>query len=103
MKIQTFCEQIRERRLELGLTLAAMIEMSGLGKTTIYEIENRDLKNLGFIKANQLLAALGLELSVRNARPDFDKDSPLSRAAIFASRKQRKQIDLDFLRRVLTD
>ena len=61
MKIQTFCEQIRERRLELGLTLAAMIEMSGLGKTTIYEIENRDLKNLGFIKANQLLAAQVLD------------------------------------------
>lgn len=86
----------------MGLTRAALIEMSGLGKTTIYEIENGDLKNLGFIKANQVMTALGLELSVRNAGSESCKNSALSRAAVFASLEQRKQIDLDNLRRVLT-
>ena len=68
--------QIAERRKTLKLSQAALARKAGVSRATVDALENGRTGELGFSKVTKLLAALGLELTLRRAslqRPTLDE------------------------------
>jgi HTH-type transcriptional regulator / antitoxin HipB len=68
--------QIAERRKELKLTQAQLSRKAGLSRATLDALENGRAGEVGFSRIARLLAALGLELQLREAssqRPTLDE------------------------------
>ena len=68
--------QIAERRKKLKLSQAELSRKAGLSRATLDALENGRASELGFSKVARLLAALGLELTLRTAvsqRPTLDE------------------------------
>ena len=59
----TFYERIKALRKERGLTLEAVGNVVGVGKSTVRKWENGDIKNMGRDKIELLALALGVEPS----------------------------------------
>lgn len=69
-------EQIAARRKARGLSQTALARKAGVGRSTLDALENARLGELGYAKITNLLAALGLELSIQEAglrRPTLDE------------------------------
>ena len=69
-------EQTVERRKALKLSQAELARRAGISRATLDALENGRAGELGFSKVTRLLAALGLELTVRMAssqRPTLDE------------------------------
>lgn len=82
---------------------AAFIRLSGLSKTTVYDIRNGVLKNLGLTRANVLLNSIGLQLAVVKIQPNIQEDqTALEGATVFASKNQRKLMPVELLERLCT-
>lgn len=67
---------IAERRKTLKLSQAALSRQAGISRATLDALENGRAGELGFSKITKLLAALGLELTLRAAssqRPTLDE------------------------------
>ncbi|HEX4230363.1 MAG TPA: helix-turn-helix domain-containing protein [Bryobacteraceae bacterium] len=67
---------IAERRKTLRLSQAALSRQAGVSRATLDALENGRTGELGFSKITKLLAALGLELTLRAAssqRPTLDE------------------------------
>lgn len=60
--------QIAERRKTLKLSQAALAKKAGVSRATLDALENARAGELGFSKLTKLLAALGLELRLQEAR-----------------------------------
>lgn len=73
MRLQQLGHMIRRVRLSKRVTQAALAERVGLSRTTVNQLENGVVPDLGFRKAQAVLAELGLDLQVRPAprRPNY--------------------------------
>ena len=60
-------QAIRGARKEKKLTQAEVAAAAGIGRTTLGQIENGTIQDIGIRKVMRLLEYLGLELSVRPA------------------------------------
>lgn len=60
--------QIAERRKTLKLSQAALAKKAGVSRATLDALENARAGELGFSRLTKLLAALGLELRLQEAR-----------------------------------
>jgi transcriptional regulator with XRE-family HTH domain len=68
--------QIGEHRRRLKLSQAELSRKAGLSRATLDALENGRAGEVGFAKLTRLLAALGLELTLRPAssqRPTLDE------------------------------
>lgn len=71
----SLAEPIAARRRELRLTQAALAQRAGVSRSTLDALENGRMGELGYSRVSRILAALGLELSLREAgarRPTLD-------------------------------
>ena len=74
--LATLGGQIAEQRKKLKLSQRELAQRSGLSRATVDALENGRAGELGYTKIVRLLAALGLELSIRAAgsrRPTLDE------------------------------
>ena len=68
--------RVAEQRKTLKLSQAALAQKAGVSRATLDALENGRAGELGFSKVTRLLAALGLELTLRAAssqRPTLDE------------------------------
>ena len=75
LTLSSIGERIAERRKSQGLSQTVLAERAGVGRTTLDALENGRSGELGFSKIIKLLAALGLELSLKESgasRPTFE-------------------------------
>lgn len=63
-------ERIAEKRKAFGLTQRDLAKKARVGLSTLDALENGRLGELGFSKIINILAALGLELTLREAGSD---------------------------------
>jgi transcriptional regulator with XRE-family HTH domain len=63
--LSTLAEQIASRRKALRLSQSALAKKAGVSRSTIDALENGRLGELGYSKVNKILAALGMELTLR--------------------------------------
>lgn len=68
MRLSEIGKRIREQRLALGLTQEQLAKLSQLSRTTINQMENGTLVDLGFAKLSNLLGVLGLDLQAEPAK-----------------------------------
>jgi predicted transcriptional regulator len=61
-------EQIATKRKTLGLTQPMLAKKAWVGLSTLDALENGRLGELGYSKITNILAALGLELKLQEAR-----------------------------------
>jgi transcriptional regulator with XRE-family HTH domain len=61
-------EQIAIKRKELGLTKPTLAKRARVGLSTLDALENGRMGELGYSKITNILAALGLELKLQQAR-----------------------------------
>lgn len=69
-------ERIAEKRKTLGLTQRDLAKKAKVGLSTLDALENARLGELGFSKITNILTALGLELTLREAasgRPTLEE------------------------------
>ncbi len=69
-------QQVAIARRQQGLRQADLASRSGLSRATIDALENGRASDIGVSKLNRILAALGLELSLRpftDQRPTLDE------------------------------
>lgn len=67
LELSTLAEQIAARRKSLRLSQAALGKKAGVGRSTIDALENGRMGELGYSRVTRILAALGLELTLREA------------------------------------
>ncbi|MBW9336860.1 helix-turn-helix domain-containing protein [Herbaspirillum sp. RU 5E] len=80
---------LRERRTAMGLTQDQLARLAGLSRTTVNQLENGTLADLGYTKLSHLLSLLGLDLAMTCAK---GLDQPLEIAARSISTSYRKRI-----------
>jgi transcriptional regulator with XRE-family HTH domain len=68
MKLAEIGNQLKHKRLALGFTQAQVAKFSDLSRTTVNQLENGTLSDLGYVKLMSLLAILGLDLDARPAK-----------------------------------
>ncbi len=66
--LPTLGESIAARRKALGLSQVMLARKAGVGRSTLDALENARLGELGFVKVGRILAALGLEMKIQEAR-----------------------------------
>ena len=67
LPLSSIAEQIAARRKALKLSQAALAKKSGVSRSTLDALENGRMGELGFSKVTNILATLGLELSLGEA------------------------------------
>lgn len=67
MRLSEIGQQIREQRQSLGLTQDQLAKLSELSRTTINQMENGTLVDLGYAKLSNLLSVIGLDLQAQPA------------------------------------
>lgn len=67
MRLAEIGERVREQRRALGLTQEQLAKLSELSRTTINQMENGTLVDLGYAKLSNLLSVLGLDLQAQPA------------------------------------
>lgn len=75
LDINSLGRQIAEQRSAAGLTQAALANRARIGRSTLDALENGRTSELGFGKIVRVLAALGLDLKIveaRKARPTLE-------------------------------
>jgi transcriptional regulator with XRE-family HTH domain len=75
LSLSTIGTTIAQRRKALGWTQSTLAKKAKVGRSTLDALENGRLGELGYSKITNLLAALGLELALRDAaarRPTLD-------------------------------
>jgi transcriptional regulator with XRE-family HTH domain len=69
LPLPALAEQIVARRKALGLSQTALAKQAKVSRSTIDALENGRTGELGYSKITNILAALGLELSLRESTP----------------------------------
>ena len=77
---------VRTRRSEMGLSQAAVAQLSGLSRSTVNSLESGSIKDLSVNRAAKLLGVLGLSFSMPQAHPRVKKTPPRSPALEVAAR-----------------
>jgi transcriptional regulator with XRE-family HTH domain len=65
LSLPSISEQIATKRKALRLSQTALAKKAGVSRSTIDGLENGRLGELGYSKIAKILAALGLELTLR--------------------------------------
>jgi len=99
MRLSEIGQRIREQRRALGLTQEQLAKLSELSRTTINQMENGTLVDLGYAKLSHLLAVLGLDLQ---AKPATGLEHALEVAARTASTSYKKLLAPETLAEMLT-
>jgi len=99
MRLSEIGLRIREQRRALGLTQEQLAKLSELSRTTINQIENGTLMDLGYTKLSHLLAVLGLDLQAKSAT---GLEHALVVAARTASTSYKKALTPETLAEMLT-
>jgi len=76
ISLYQFGKSIGKARREQGLRQMDLAQRAGLSRATIDALENGRAADLGVSKLSRVLAALGLELTIRpvtNQRPTLDE------------------------------
>ncbi|MBT2324217.1 helix-turn-helix domain-containing protein [Variovorax paradoxus] len=96
---------VRTRRSDMGLTQSSVAKLSGLSRATVNQLENGTIKDLSLSRANRLLEALGLAMTVaaphRRLDPAERKSPALDLAARSASVSFRTMLTPRALREIL--
>lgn len=66
LPLSEIAEQIVARRKSLCLSQTALANKAGVSRSTLDALENGRLGELGYSRINNILAALGLELSLQD-------------------------------------
>lgn len=98
MRLSEIGQRIKEQRRALGLTQEQLARLSELSRTTINQMENGTLVDLGYAKLSHLLAVLGLDLQ---ARPATGLEHALVVAARTASTSYKKPLAPETLAEML--
>ncbi|MBS0422359.1 MAG: helix-turn-helix transcriptional regulator [Proteobacteria bacterium] len=100
MKLEEIGHEIRRSRLSLGLTQGELAAASNVTRTTLSQLENGVIKDLGIRKVEAILEQLGLTFLIDRTSgkkpPDF-----LRLASTAASVSFKTPISADELRRIL--
>lgn len=75
LDLTTLGQQIAKSRSASGLTQAALATRAHVGRSTLDALENGRMSELGFGKIARILAALGMDLRIveaRKARPTLE-------------------------------
>lgn len=67
LDLTSIAKEIASRRKALRLSQAGLAKKAGLSRSTIDALENGRVGELGYAKVNNILAALGLELTLRDS------------------------------------
>ncbi|MGA7522468.1 MAG: helix-turn-helix domain-containing protein [Acidobacteriaceae bacterium] len=67
LSLHSIAEQIASRRKALRLSQSALAKQARVSRSTIDGLENGRMGELGYSKVTNILAALGLELTLREA------------------------------------
>jgi transcriptional regulator with XRE-family HTH domain len=67
LSLSAIAEQIAVRRKALRLSQATLAQRAKVSRSTLDALENGRMGELGYSKVANILAALGLELSLREA------------------------------------
>ena len=100
-------QAVRQRRVDLGISQAALARLAGLSRATINQVENGRLKDLSLTRTRRILDVLGLGLTIEPAHPRAPSASPaqptpaLVRAARSASVSYREALSPDELQKAL--
>lgn len=87
---------IRQARRQAGLTQAELAARRGMSRSTISQIENGVIAEIGLRKFVGLCAELGLSLELAPiSRPTLDKALPKARADAFNAAVRTDQAILD--------
>jgi len=88
--------RIREARRKAGTTQTALAAETGLGRTTVNQLEAGVYPDLGIKKVVRLLRAVGLDLAVvpasRGASPDYLRMACVSANVSFRQQLQPEQL-----------
>lgn len=68
MRLHEIGKRIREQRLSMGLTQDQVAKLGELSRTTINQLENGTLVDLGYAKLINLLGVLGLDLHAQEVK-----------------------------------
>lgn len=69
LSLSDIAEQIAQKRKTLGLSQAALAKKARVGRSTLDALENGRIGELGYTRINNILSALGLELSIQHTSP----------------------------------
>ncbi len=75
LDLETLGRQIARHRSVAGMTQAALASRARVGRSTLEALENGRTSELGFGKITRILAALGMDLKIveaRRARPTLE-------------------------------
>jgi len=103
MNLEQIGREIRRARLSRALTQAQLAASAGVTRTTLNQVENGSVKDLGIRKVESVLRQVGLELEVRDVStlrmpPDF-----LRLASTTASVSFKEELtDRELLRALMT-
>lgn len=67
LPLSTIAEQILARRKALGLSQTGLAQRAHVSRSTIDALENGRMGELGYTKITNILAALGMELHLRES------------------------------------
>lgn len=98
MQLREVGMHVHDKRKALGISQAQLAKLSGLSRTTVNQLENGVLEDLGYTKLNQLLGILGLSF---DAKPRVKKSPALKMAAQTASTSYKKILTSDVLKNIL--
>jgi transcriptional regulator with XRE-family HTH domain len=97
MQLREVGLHVHEKRLELGISQAQLAKLAGLSRTTVNQLENGALEDLGYTKLSQLLGILGLSF---DAKERLKKSPALNMAAQTASTSYKKMLTADMLKNI---
>ena len=69
MTLQNLAKKIAVLRREKGLSQDEVCRVAGISRTTLSQLENSELSELGFNKVHRILSYLDKDLSVVNKAP----------------------------------
>lgn len=98
MQLREVGMHVHDRRKEIGISQGQLAKLAGLSRTTVNQLENGALEDLGYSKLTHLLGLLGLNLTAK----ERSKKSPaLKMAAQTASTSYKHILTPDVLKNIL--
>lgn len=98
MQLREVGMHVHDKRKELGISQVQLAKLAGLSRTTVNQLENGVLEDLGYTKLSQLLSILGLTF---DAKVRTKKSPALKMAAQTASTSYKKILTSDELKNIL--
>jgi transcriptional regulator with XRE-family HTH domain len=94
MNLLQIGHKVRERRAALGLSQLRLAKLSGLSRSTVNQLENGVLRDLGVAKLMSLLDLLGLSMQARVTSPRRHGLAVASRTASVSYRATMQPLQL---------